>query len=358
MKKKVDERIRTLIKNGVNACHRSMFVIVGDKGLDRIVDLHHMLKNSLVKSRTKVLCNKKKLAMQVKKKRQRGLLDLEKVDAFSHFIETGGITYCKYEDSERILGNTSDMCILQDFEALTPNLLARTIETVAGGGLIILLLRSLFSLTSLKTMATDVHERFRTESYPQDSGRFNERFLLSLGSCKTCIVMDDELNILPISSHTKRIAPVSVLEKIQALVPITQHVAVFFFFFFCCLPSQLNLHSEVSLLLHWCNIFALTFLDLLRGTNFNNLGTLFSKVFPICIFLVLSSSWICPLKPVSHLGRNAVKSFLHMVVNFQIYYILINSLLLNFSLGPVLPRFVQFHLCEKSFHFKVGLCIF
>lgn len=40
----------------------------------------------------------------------------------------------------------------QDFEALTPNLLARTIETVEGGGLIILLLRSLSSLTSLYTM--------------------------------------------------------------------------------------------------------------------------------------------------------------------------------------------------------------
>jgi N-acetyltransferase 10 len=41
---------------------------------------------------------------------------------------------------------------LQDFEALTPNLLARTIETVEGGGLIILLLSSLSSLTSLYTM--------------------------------------------------------------------------------------------------------------------------------------------------------------------------------------------------------------
>ncbi|KAL6569024.1 hypothetical protein OROGR_000749 [Orobanche gracilis] len=54
----------------------------------------------------------------------------EKVDPFSLFIETAGITYCLYRDSQRILGNTFGMCILQDFEALTPNLLARTIETV------------------------------------------------------------------------------------------------------------------------------------------------------------------------------------------------------------------------------------
>lgn len=35
---------------------------------------------------------------------------------------------------------------------MTPNLLARTIETVEGGGLVVLLLRSLSSLTSLYTM--------------------------------------------------------------------------------------------------------------------------------------------------------------------------------------------------------------
>ena len=44
---------------------------------------------------------------------QRGLLDPEKVDPFSLFLETGGLTYCLYKDSERILGNTFGMCILQ-----------------------------------------------------------------------------------------------------------------------------------------------------------------------------------------------------------------------------------------------------
>ena len=36
--------------------------------------------------------------------------------------------------------------MLQDFEALTPNLLARTVETVEGGGLVIILLRTVASL--------------------------------------------------------------------------------------------------------------------------------------------------------------------------------------------------------------------
>lgn len=61
-----------------------------------------------------------------------------------------------YKDSHKILGNTYGMCVLQDFEAITPNLLARTVETVEGGGLVILLLKTMTSLRQLYTM-TMVH---------------------------------------------------------------------------------------------------------------------------------------------------------------------------------------------------------
>ncbi|KAK6922906.1 Helicase domain [Dillenia turbinata] len=227
MRKKVDERIRTLIENGVKTRHRSLFVIIGDKSRDQIVNLHYLLSKAMIKSRPTVLwcykdklelsSHKKKRAKQIKRDMQRGLLDPEKVDQFSLFVESGGLTYCLYKDSERVLGNTFGMCILQDFEALTPNLLARTIETVQGGGLVVLLLRALRSLTSLYTMVMDVHERFRTESHSEAAGRFNERFLLSLASCKSCVVMDDELNILPISSHIRSINPVTVREGPEGL---------------------------------------------------------------------------------------------------------------------------------------------
>lgn len=223
----MDERIRTLIENGVKTRHRSMFIIIGDKSRDQIVNLHHMLSKAVVKSRPNVLwcykdklelsSHKKKRAKQIKKLMQRGLLDPEKVDPFQLFVESGGVTYCMYKDSERILGNTFGMCILQDFEALTPNLLARTIETVEGGGLIVLLLRSLSSLTSLYTMVMDVHERYRTESHSEAAGRFNERFMLSVASCKSCVVMDDELNVLPVSSHVRSIIPVPVKEDSEGL---------------------------------------------------------------------------------------------------------------------------------------------
>ena len=40
------------------------------------------------------------------------------------------------------------------------------------------------------------------------TGRFNERLILSLASCHHCLMMDDELNVLPTSSLIKYIEPV------------------------------------------------------------------------------------------------------------------------------------------------------
>lgn len=97
------------------------------------------------------------------------------------------------------------MCVLQDFEALTPNILARTIETVEGGGLVILLMKTVKSLKQLYTISMDVHARFRTEAHHEVIPRFNERFILSLSDCHGCLVLDDELNILPISSLAAKV---------------------------------------------------------------------------------------------------------------------------------------------------------
>jgi N-acetyltransferase 10 len=66
-------------------------------------------------------------------------------------------------------------------------------------------------------MVMDVHDRFRTESHSEAAGRFNERFLLSLASCKACVVMDDELNILPLSSHIRSITQVPTEKDSEGL---------------------------------------------------------------------------------------------------------------------------------------------
>lgn len=62
MRKKIDNRLRILIENGVNTGHRSMFVVVGEKARDQVVVLHHILANAQIKARPSVLwCYKKEL---------------------------------------------------------------------------------------------------------------------------------------------------------------------------------------------------------------------------------------------------------------------------------------------------------
>ncbi|XP_062973484.1 RNA cytidine acetyltransferase [Elgaria multicarinata webbii] len=228
-RKKVDNRIRILIENGVAERHRTLFVVVGDHGKDQVVILHHMLSKAAVKARPSVLwCYKKELGFsshrkkrmrQLQKKIKTGMLDLKQDDPFELFVAATNIRYCYYNETHKILGNTFGMCVLQDFEALTPNLLARTVETVEGGGIVAILLRTMNSLKQLYTMTMDVHSRYRTEAHQDVVGRFNERFILSLASCKTCMVVDDQLNILPISSHVANIAALPPRSQEDSLSP-------------------------------------------------------------------------------------------------------------------------------------------
>ncbi|XP_077451509.1 RNA cytidine acetyltransferase [Stigmatopora argus] len=234
VRKKVDNRIRVQIENGVALQHRSMFVVVGDRGRDQVVILHHMLSKASVRARPSVLwcykkelgfsSNRKKRMKQLQKKIKTGTLNLNQDDPFELFVAATNIRYCYYKETHKILGNTFGMCVLQDFEALTPNLLARTVETVEGGGIVVILLRTVNSLKQLYTMTMDVHARYRTEAHQDVVGRFNERFILSLASCKNCVVIDDQLNILPISSHMANIQPVPPKTQEEGLSPKEQEL--------------------------------------------------------------------------------------------------------------------------------------
>uniref|UniRef100_A0A3B4WQZ0 RNA cytidine acetyltransferase n=1 Tax=Seriola lalandi dorsalis TaxID=1841481 RepID=A0A3B4WQZ0_SERLL len=193
-----------------------------------------MLSKASVRARPSVLwcykkdlgfsSNRKKRMRQLQKKIKTGTLNLNQDDPFELFIAATNIRYCYYNETHKILGNTFGMCVLQDFEALTPNLLARTVETVEGGGIVVILLRTMNSLKQLYTMTMDVHSRYRTEAHQDVVGRFNERFILSLASCKNCVVIDDQLNILPISSHMANIKPVPPKTQEDGLSPREQEL--------------------------------------------------------------------------------------------------------------------------------------
>lgn len=158
--------------------------------------------------------HRKKRENKIKKEIKRGIREANTEDPFELFVSLHDIRYVYYKETEKVLGNTYGLCILQDFEAITPNLLARTIETVEGGGVVILLLKGMTSLKQLYTLSMDIHSRYRTEAHDDVTARFNERFILSLGGCESCLVIDDEMNVLPISGgkNVKPLPPVGLDE--------------------------------------------------------------------------------------------------------------------------------------------------
>jgi len=231
VRKKLDERIRTLFTHCLQTNQRGLLLLVGDHGKDQVPNLYQILNRTANHSKSErtsnsnsvLWCYKKELGFsthrkkrmeKLKRDKKRGLAKqqssggtnssgvMEQMDNFELFLTNTDITWCYYKDSHRVLGTTHSILVLQDFEALTPNIMARTIETVQGGGLIIFLLRTVTSLRQLYAMSMDVHSRYRTESSGDVVPRFNERFILSLGGCSNCLVCDDELNILPLSKKS------------------------------------------------------------------------------------------------------------------------------------------------------------
>lgn len=234
VKKAIDARIPALMRNNMQEKKRSLFVVVGDRQKDVIVNLYHILLNMDIKLNKSVLwayknkllgftSHRKKREKKIKKEVKRGIRDADTEDPFELFVSTQNIRYVYYKETEKILGNTFGMCILQDFEAITPNLLARTMETVEGGGLVILLMKSMTSLKQLYTMSMDIHSRYRTEAHGDVVARFNERFILSLGSCDSCLVIDDEMNVLPISGG-KNVIEKKLTEEDDGKTPATREL--------------------------------------------------------------------------------------------------------------------------------------
>uniref|UniRef100_A0A673MI51 RNA cytidine acetyltransferase n=1 Tax=Sinocyclocheilus rhinocerous TaxID=307959 RepID=A0A673MI51_9TELE len=203
-RKKVDNRIRVQIENGVAQHHRSMFFIVGDRGRDQVVVLHHMLSKATVRARPSVLwcykkelsfsSNRKKRMRQLQKKIKTGTLNLNKDDPFELFVAATNIRYCYYNETHKILGNTYGMCVLLNFFYI-PNVYFHRQPQGA------------FKASLLTTCCV-----------------LKCIFILSLASCKTCVVIEDQLNILPISTHITNIKPVPPKTQDDGLSPREQEL--------------------------------------------------------------------------------------------------------------------------------------
>ncbi|UKK02219.2 hypothetical protein MACK_001574 [Theileria orientalis] len=207
MKKKVSGDIRALVEHCVSTNERCIFFIVGDKSRFQVANLHYLLQRLVGKKPNVLWCYKKSLEVSShQRKRQKlanklakkGLYDENTESPYELFLRTTDIKYVYYRDSQKVLGQTFSVLVLQDFEALTPNVLCRTIETVEGGGMICILLRTMESLEDLYNITMDAHSKLCSYKHDKVEPRFVRRFVLSLSSSKNTMVVDDELNILPI----------------------------------------------------------------------------------------------------------------------------------------------------------------
>ncbi|KAG7174649.1 RNA cytidine acetyltransferase-like 2 [Homarus americanus] len=213
-----DARLKTLIDNGVKLGHRELLVMV----------IHHLISKSSGERPSILWCHKKdsdvprqsrKHLKKLEKNLKSGKCDISKENAFDLFLLSTPVRYCPLSDTQRILGNTYGMCVIQDFEGLTPNTLCRVVETVAGGGAVIFLMSCMQSMRQLFTLSMDVHSKLKTHSHPCVTPLFNERFVLSLGWCKSCLILNDQLQVVPeLPSLSGPVHPVGPtrLEEVEA----------------------------------------------------------------------------------------------------------------------------------------------
>ncbi|EZG43113.1 putative N-acetyltransferase [Gregarina niphandrodes] len=226
IRKRVDDKLASLVWNAVENHQRAFLVLIGKDIRSHVLNLYEM-RSKLGTHRLSVAwcyrrdigfaANKMKRAKQISKRKSRGTYDAEAEDPFWLFQQGTKVTYCRYRDSNRLMGNTYDFLVLQDFEAITPNVLCRVVETVAGGGLIVLAIKSVQTFQELFHKKFDIlrvydhdrtdHDRTvqdRTDQDPAEGGsvesnRYCERFIRSLSQCRNCLILNDQLDILPIS---------------------------------------------------------------------------------------------------------------------------------------------------------------
>ncbi|ADM12350.1 putative P-loop ATPase/acetyltransferase fusion [Encephalitozoon intestinalis ATCC 50506] len=199
-----DRGIQNFFEENGRRNHRSFVILLGENGKAQIPAIHRILQghtNGSVESI--VWCHKnevtRKTGQRVSGKRQKKRIEEEESqDDLALFIRARDIEFIEYRESERILGRTVDMLILQDFEALSPNLIATSMETVRGGGAIVLLLDTAHSIETLISHKTDLHEKIG-EFEP----RYNKRLFKSLISSNFALFLDDKLNVLDCMNSPK-----------------------------------------------------------------------------------------------------------------------------------------------------------
>lgn len=306
VRRRVDDRISMLLRTSMASNTRSFFVVVGARLKNTVLHLYNIRLRMGDERRASVCwcyrkqlvhhANKMKQMKRIAKLRKSGKYD-DAEDPFWLFQQGTQVTYCKYNDTQRLLGNSFDILVLQDFHAITPTVLCKTIETVKGGGMVILLMHTedpncnangsviqssihdahsaklflqLFSGRSMDKIKahynssenegekSNLEERMGHAALP----RYANRFARSLLQCENLLVVNEFLRILPtngkmlVSSqqhrdareHLKELRDLNATVSEQDLIK-TENAALRSVLLKCISPSQVRALAQVVTLL-------------------------------------------------------------------------------------------------------------
>ncbi|KAA0201203.1 hypothetical protein HAZT_HAZT007544 [Hyalella azteca] len=129
------------------------------------------------------------------KKIKSGEVDHSQLKLLDLLLHAGVVKFCSYGSTQSVLGNTYKMCVLQDVECLTPNIVCRVVETVQGGGAVVILLPDMSHIKQLCNMDMDVHYKLTTHSHPTVQKLFNKRLALSFSWCRSCVIAESDMRV-------------------------------------------------------------------------------------------------------------------------------------------------------------------
>lgn len=200
------ESINKFFEANARRNHRSLVVMIGENGRLQMPWIHKsLLKFSQGPADTILWCHNneatRRASQQVtsKKMKKKELVD---EDDLSIFMRMNELEFIEYRESEKILGQTVDMLILQDFEALSPNLIAMSMEAVRGGGIIVLLLDNVDSIEAQEACVKSTN--MGAQGSKGISSRYNKRLLRSLTDSNFVLFLNDKGAVLDINNIETR----------------------------------------------------------------------------------------------------------------------------------------------------------
>lgn len=166
--------ISEIIKKITETNFRAIFLIVGLFPVYQVPVVHYKWSKFSSQIKKPILWCYKDHKSSLLKKIPKG--DKKWKSHFNFFNQTK-IRYCYHDQTNQILGETFGMCVVENFEMISPNVLARVIETIEGGGLIIFLLDTENNLNNLQNISNGIKKKFKNSPYKTVNGRFFEVLL-------------------------------------------------------------------------------------------------------------------------------------------------------------------------------------